>query len=598
MILSGRSIPRSWGEARNMIGLLLLAAASGAFAEDTATERLYRLFRDSREQQVTESPETATYMGRAEFNDRWTDLSPAAMERRRASRKARLAAVSAINRAQLSAADQLNYDLFAEGARQAVERDRYLGHLLPVDPLFNGPHLAVPAMLAGMPARNVRDYENVLARLRAVPKLVEQTIALLEEGRRRGVTHPRVVMRGVPAQLDRLTSGRPEQSPFLVAFRRFPASVPEAERVRLTRSAAQVVDGEVYAAFRQLREYLETRYMPGARESIARTDLPDGVAWYAFDVRQHTTTALSAREIHELGLREVRRIREAMDGVMRQVGFSGDFAAFVAFLRTDPRFYYTKPEELLMGYRDLCKRIEPELPRLFSKLPRRPYGVEPVAAHVAPSETTARYRAGSEDGTRAGAFLANTYKLETRPKFEMEALTLHEAVPGHHLQISLAQEMEGVPEFRRSLRLNAYTEGWGLYAESLGAELGFYQDPYARFGQLSYEMWRACRLVVDTGMHAFGWSRERAIDLMRANTALTEQNIVVEVDRYIAWPGQALAYKMGELRIHELRREAERELGSKFDVREFHDAVLKNGPLPLELLSREVRAWIRSRKAR
>ncbi|MBL8214839.1 MAG: DUF885 domain-containing protein [Bryobacterales bacterium] len=577
--------------------LFWLAGTTLLLSQQTDTERLHRLFREAREQQLEDSPELATYRGDTRFNDRWTDFTPSAIEHRKQRRKARWATLTAIDRSRLTAQDQLNYDLFATTLREAIERDGFPGYLLAMDPLFNGPHISVPAVLAGMPARTANDCENYLARLRAVPKLLEQSIALLEEGRRTGVTQPRSVMREVPAQLERLTAGSPENSPFLAALQRLPASMPESERALLRREAAKVVDGEVFPAFRRLRTYLQKRYLPACRDSIARAGLPNGKQWYAVDVRQHTTTTTPVSEIHDMGMREVKRIRAAMEGVMHDVRFTGSFAAFVEFLRTDPRFYYTNTADLLAGYRDLCKRIEPELPRLFLKLPRLPYGVEPVAAHIAPSETTARYRAGSEDGRRAGAFLANTYKLETRPKFEMEALTLHEAVPGHHLQIALAQEMEGVPEFRRSLRFNAYGEGWGLYAESLGEELGFYKDPYSKFGQLSYEMWRACRLVVDTGMHELGWSRQQAIDFMKQNTALTEQNIVVEVDRYIAWPGQALAYKMGELRIKQLRQEAERELGAKFDIRQFHHAVLRNGPLPLDILSREVRAWIRAQAA-
>jgi uncharacterized protein (DUF885 family) len=297
-----------------------------------------------------------------------------------------------------------------------------------------------------------------------------------------------------------------------------------------------------------------------------------------------TTTDWTPKQIHEIGQSEVKRIRAEMEAVMRKTGFGGSFSAFLEFLRTDKQFYYTRAEDLLTGYRDISKRIDPELPRLFERLPRMTYGVRAVPDHVAPSETTARYFPGDLAGTRPGYFVANTYKLETRPKYEMEALTLHEAVPGHHLQIALALELTDVPEFRKLLPVTAFSEGWGLYAESLGEELGFYKDPYSKFGQLSYEMWRACRLVVDTGMHAFGWSRQQAIDFMKANTSSTEQNIVVEVDRYIANPGQALAYKIGELKIKELRKRAEQALGSKFDVRAFHDAVLANGAVPLDVL--------------
>jgi uncharacterized protein (DUF885 family) len=310
-----------------------------------------------------------------------------------------------------------------------------------------------------------------------------------------------------------------------------------------------------------------------------------------------TTTDLTPQQIHDLGLSEVARIRAEMDRVIAGSGFSGDFAAFTEFLRTDPQFYYTKPEDLLAGYRDISKRADPELIKLFGTLPRVPYGVTPVPDFMAPSQTTAYYEPGSLEAGRPGQFFANTYKLDERPKWEMEALTLHEAVPGHHLQISLQQEVEDMPWFRRFGGETAFFEGWGLYAESLGTEMGFYKDPYSKFGQLTYEIWRAIRLVVDTGMHSLGWSRQQAIDYFIANTGKAEHDIVVEVDRYIVWPGQALAYKIGELKIKELRAYAERELGPAFDIRSFHDQLLVNGAVPLSVLETHIHEWVAAEKA-
>jgi uncharacterized protein (DUF885 family) len=320
--------------------------------------------------------------------------------------------------------------------------------------------------------------------------------------------------------------------------------------------------------------------------------LPDGEAFYQYQIRRYTTLPLTAREIHETGLREVARIRLAMDSVQRQVGFTGSFAEFLTFLRTDPRFYYTSEDDLLEGYRDIAKRIDGELPRLFAVLPRTPYGVRKIPDYAAPSQTTAYYLPGASDGSRAGFFFANTYKLETRPRYEMEALTIHEAMPGHHLQIARAQELTGLPAFRRNAGYTAYVEGWGLYSESLGPALGLYTDPYSRFGQLTYEMWRACRLVIDTGIHAFGWSRDSAIAYLLDHAAKTPQDAAVEIDRYIVWPGQALAYKVGELTLQRLRRTAESTLGSRFDIRTFHNALLDNGPLPLPVLEREMDTWL------
>jgi uncharacterized protein (DUF885 family) len=368
--------------------------------------------------------------------------------------------------------------------------------------------------------------------------------------------------------------------------------VAEPDRERLRRAAGEAYRAEVAPAYLRLHRYFTETYLPRTRETIALSDLPDGEAWYAFNVRQSTTTGLTPREIHELGLEEVRRIRAEMDRAQAQSGFRGSFSEFMAFLRSDPRFFFERAEDLLRGYRDICKRADPELVKLFATLPRLPYGVVPVPAYAEKSQTTAYYEPGSPAAGRPGYFFANTYDLRARPKWEMEALALHESVPGHHLQIALAQELAAVPEFRKHGFYTAFIEGWGLYAEALGGEMGFYTDLYARFGQLTYEVWRAIRLVVDTGMHAFHWSRERAIAYFEENAGKAAHDIVVEVDRYIVWPGQALAYKIGELRIKELRARASAALGEAFDVRAFHDQVLGSGALPLDVLEARIDSWI------
>jgi uncharacterized protein (DUF885 family) len=354
----------------------------------------------------------------------------------------------------------------------------------------------------------------------------------------------------------------------------------------------------VLPAWRQLHRFLSDRYVPGARETIGLSAVPDGEAWYAFAVRQYTTTGMAPSEIHALGLREVARIRAAMDSIIRQTGFTGSFADFIQFLRTDPRFFFTDTASLLREYRDIAKRIDPGLIRLFGRLPRTPYGVIAVPPYSERNVTTAYYMPGSPEAGRPGYFYANTYDLKARPKWEMEALTVHEAVPGHHLQIALAQELENVPEFRNHLGFTAFVEGWGLYSESLGHDLGLYTDPYSRFGALTYDMWRAVRLVLDTGLHSMGWSRQQAIDYFAANSSKPLHDITVEVDRYISWPGQALAYKIGQLKIRELRDHAQRELGNAFDVREFHDEVLGAGAIPLNILDARIRAWVTREKQR
>jgi uncharacterized protein (DUF885 family) len=392
----------------------------------------------------------------------------------------------------------------------------------------------------------------------------------------------------------------PLTSPMLQAFTRFPppAAVPTAEQERLRAAAVAAYREAVAPAFRRLHTFLAERYVPGCRESIAMRDLPDGMAWYRVRARASTTTDLMPEQIHAIGLAEVKRIRAQMDSVIAASGFRGSFAEFVQFLRTDPRFYFTTADDLLRASRDIAKRADPELVRLFGTLPRLPYGIAPIPAYAERSQTTAYYQPGSPAAARAGTYFVNTYDLSARPKWEMQALTLHEAVPGHHLQIALAQELTGVPEFRRYGGYTAFVEGWGLYSESLGGEMGFYADPYSKFGQLTYEMWRAIRLVLDTGIHTMGWSRAQAIDFFKANAAKSEHDIIVEVDRYIVWPGQALAYKIGELKLKELRAYATHQLGDRFDVRAFHDQVLGAGAVPLDMLEGRIGAWVAAVKAR
>ncbi|HEY7841836.1 MAG TPA: DUF885 domain-containing protein, partial [Gammaproteobacteria bacterium] len=491
--------------------------------------------------------------------------------------------------------DALSLELLNWELGIAVDGQKFPSEYLAIEQL-DGPQLTFPQLMGIMPAATVRDYENYLARLNAFPVFLDQVRALLEKGIEAGWTQPAGPLRSVPTQIEEQLAEDPEKSTLYAPFTKFPGAIAPAERERLSASAKAAIQKNVLPALRQLRDFVRDTYLPKGRPQIAASSMPDGKAWYELAIRRYTTTTLTADRIHELGLSEVKRIRAEMDKVIADSGFKGSFAEFLTFLRTDPRFYYTKPEDLLIGYRDIAKRADEQLPKLFAELPRTPYGVQPFPDFEAPSQTTARYYPSAEDGSRAGLFMANLYKLEARPRYEMEALTLHEAVPGHHLQIARAQELEGLPAFRRNGNYTAYIEGWGLYAESLGTEMGFYTDPYSRFGQLTYEMWRACRLVVDTGMHAKGWSRQQAIDLMKENTAKTEQDITVEIDRYIVWPGQALAYKLGELKLKELRARATKALGDRFDVRRFHNAVLDSGPLPLTVLEREIDRWIAAQR--
>ena len=559
--------------------------------------RLQKLFDLSWEYVMHASPEFATLVGYPGLNDRWSDSSFESIEFGRALDPKILKALDSIDRSKLTPAEQVNYDLAHRRVERGMEGQKFHGEYLQINQV-GGPQQGIPQLLSVMPANNVKDYENVIARLKGIPTVIDQTIALLNKGLQEGITPPRVTLRDVPAQLGNLLVDDPLKSPLMRAFQKFPASIPAAEQERLKSKAVKAFDERDLPAFRKLQSYLTNTYLPASRDTIAMGDLPNGKAWYAFNVRNSTTTNLTPEQIHQIGLSEVKRIRKQMDELIASTGFKGSFEEFLTFLRTDPRFFYDKPEDLLTGYRDIAKRIDPGLVKLFGKLPRLTYGVIPVPSYSEKSQTTAYYEDGSQAAGRPGYFFANTYDLKSRPKWEMEALTLHEAVPGHHLQLSIAQELENVPEWRRHDDYTAFVEGWGLYAESLGSDLGLYEDPYSKFGQLTYEIWRAIRLVVDTGMHDMGWTRQQAIDYFKANAAKTEHDIEVEVDRYIVWPGQALAYKLGELKIKELRAYTEKELGPRFDVRAFHDHVLGNGALPLDLLEKNIKVWVAEEKAK
>ena len=575
----------------------------GQGASNTAANEEVRRFRvflsEDWKQWMQEYPEYATSVGFPGQNRRWTDDSQAGRETRIKHMRESTVAMKQFHRELLPPNEQLNYDLYVKRLQNSEEGLQYGGAAwggggniwIPITQM-DGVQQGPADVLAMMPRQTVSEYEDIMARLEALPVMVDQNMDLMKEGLKKGYSPPKITMRDVPKQVEDLIPPDPMKSALLEPFTKFPASMGEADRVRLTERAKQIYTSADAPAYKKLHEYLVSTYIPACRETIAARDLPNGVAAYAYRVRWYTTTNLTPAQIHEIGLTEVKRIRAEMDKVIASTGFKGSFKEFTEFLRTDPLFFYDKPEDLVNGYRALTKEIDPQLAHEFGKLPRLTYGVVEIPAFTAPSQTTAYYQAGSPEAGRPGSYFVNTYNLMARPKWEMEALSLHESVPGHHLQIALAQEQEGVPEFRKHSGYTAFVEGWGLYAESLGPELGMYKDPYSKFGQLTYEMWRAVRLVVDTGMHMMGWSRQQAIDFFRENTSKTDQDITVEVDRYIVWPGQALAYKIGQMKIRELRTEAEKELGSKFNVRTFHDAVLEQGAVPLDLLQAHVEEWI------
>ncbi|MFP5245914.1 MAG: DUF885 domain-containing protein [Thermoanaerobaculia bacterium] len=575
--------------------ILVLLFAFVAMADTAERDKLHRLFEDEWQWQLRDDPEEATILGEPGHDDRLQDRSAKAYASRREHNRETLQKIEAIDRAKLSAEDQLNYDLFLLQTRMLVEGDRFPAEILPITQM-GGIYMTLGELAQAIPRDTVKDHENFLARLRAFPRAVDETIAAMKEGVAKGLTIPRVIVRDLEELIGNQIVDDPVKSPiYELAFTNFRSTIPAAEQARLQKEAAEAIRKDVVPAMRKLHAFWVNDYLPKTRDSIAISALPQGREWYAYQVRFQTTTSMTPDEIHTLGLSEVKRIRGEMEKIKEQTGFKGSLEEFFAFLRTDPRFYYDTREALLVAYRDISKRIDPELPRLFGVLPRLPYGVIPVPSYSEKVQTTAYYNAGSPESHRPGYYYVNLYEVKSRPKWEMEALSLHEAVPGHHLQIALAQELTGVPDFRRNGSFTAFVEGWALYAESLGPQLGMYTDPYSKFGQLTYEMWRAVRLVVDTGIHAKGWTRQQAIDYFAANSSKPLHDITVEIDRYIAWPGQALAYKLGELKIKQLRAEAEQALGGKFDIRAFHDTVLGAGPLPLSILETRVRDWIKAR---
>jgi uncharacterized protein (DUF885 family) len=587
---------------------LLTGAQTGSSPSEAA--RKFRAYLDEDwKRWMVEYPEKATAVGFPGQNRRWSNNSREGIEARINHLHESLAKLKSISREALPAEEQLNYDLYRELLETSDEGLQYGDDPIPFRDVVPGNFWMPMTQMGGipqgsaetiasMPHRTVADYEDILARFELLPKKVEQTMLLLQEGVKKGFTPPKLMLRDVPKQIADLIPADPIGSPLLEPFTEFPAGFPEAERIRLIDRAKNIYTSTVAPAFQKLHDYFVSSYLPACRDSIAATALPNGAAAYAYHVRWQTTTKLTPQQIHEIGLSEVKRIRAEMDKVIAAAGFQGSFHDFTEFLRNDARFYYDKPDDLVNGYRIIVKKIDPELAHLFGKLPRLPYGVCVIPDFKAPSETTAYYQPGAPNAGRPGCYFVSTFNLHARPKWEMEALSLHESVPGHHLQLSLGQEMENVPEFRKHVGYSSFVEGWALYSESLGEELGLYKDPYSKFGQLSYEMWRAVRLVVDTGMHRMGWTRQRAIDFFRENTGKTDQDVTVEIDRYIVWPGQALAYKIGQMKIRELRTETEKKLGAKFDVRKFHDAVLENGAVPLNVLEAHMKQWIDSQATR
>lgn len=522
--------------------------------------------------------------------DRLPDMSPAALSARQQQRTDWQQQLVKVDTSQLSEQNQINHAILQYRLANQIDEYRFNAHLTPLTS-ESGFHTSVAMMLQRSGLRQSVDYENYLKKLATVPLYMQQQTDWMRQGLLTGITQPKVVLTGFEKSISSYITEDMSTSVFYRPFLVKPDTITDEKWQQLQASAQQIIVNEVNPAYQAFYDFMVQDYIPGARTTIAASALPEGAAFYQNRLEHYTTLQLSPRQVHDTGLAEVKRIRAEMKAIIDQLEFSGSFADFIQFLRTDPQFYPKSEQELLRYAAWLSKQADAELPRLFKTLPRTPYGVVPVPAEIAPKYTTGRYAGASRDD-QAGYYWVNTYALNRRPLYEMPALTLHEAVPGHHLQISLAREQASLPDYRRSFYTSAFGEGWGLYAEYLGLEMGFYDDPYTDFGRLTYEMWRAARLVVDTGMHSMGWSRQQAIDFLAENTALSMHNVTTEIDRYISWPAQALSYKLGELTIRRLRTEAEQQLGSKFNIRQFHDVVLSNGSVPLAVLERQVAAYI------
>ena len=575
-----------WPLVRGLIAGCLLLAPLSASASESALSTII----DEHWQWVLEQyPERRLEYGDRSGNNQWTDMSPEAFQRRYDDEGQFVQRLEQLEPATLTSDEQINRAMLLRQLRDNRAEFEDGLHLIALN-MRSGPQHR-HSMIDYLPMDSEQDYQDWLARLSALPEQLGDYRALLQEGIARDRTQAQIVMSRVPAQIQNLITNDAAESPFYRAFAEMPESFDEETRETLSSSAATIIAEQINPALQELLSFLEQDYLPAAR-APGIGSLPGGKQVYSRLAQHFTTTDLTPDEIHEIGLQEVARIRSEMLAVIEEVKFEGDIAAFNTFLRTDPQFYYDTPEALLEGYQAVSKRLDPGLVKLFGKLPRAPYGVRPIPDEEAPDTTTAYYMRPAIDGSRPGWYYVNLHQPAVRPKFEMEVLSVHESVPGHHLQIALAQELTGLPEFRRNGGFTAFIEGWGLYSERLGYDMGLYTDPYSRYGQLVYDMWRAVRLVVDTGIHYFGWSRQKAIDYFLDNAAKSEADIINEIDRYIGWPGQALAYKIGQLKMLALRSKAEAALGDRFDIRSFHDHMLGAGALPLDILEARMDAWL------
>jgi len=555
-----------------------------------SSQTLHQLFGDYWEWRLAQQPELATRFGRVDHNDRWRDWSKAGRDRLRRAREEYLQKAIYLEPGNLNPADRLSAQLMVSELQTQLEAEPFV-ELVQRTSQSDGAHNEILGVIDQMPSRTVKDYENIITRLRALPTYIDQTIDLLREQLAAGLAQPTIVVDLMLDQIAAQRSDSPEASPVLLAFRQFPGDISASDQQRLRADARKAYEQEFVTSWRKLETFLRETYRPRARREVGLGSLTRGREAYAALIHSYTTTRMTAEQIHQLGLDEVSRIEKEMAQLAREAGFNGSATDYERQLGAQPGMRFTNQEEMLQYARDVLARVQPLLPKLFSRVPKMSVGVRPIPPDREAS-TASNYTVGTPDGSRPAWFNMNTYRPQEQFKYTIDALVMHEAVPGHHLQVGLAREIPGIPDFRRAYAASAFSEGWALYAESLGKEIGIYRDPTTRFGQLASEQFRAVRLVVDTGIHAMGWSRDRAREYFSLHAPAQS---LAEVDRYIARPGQALAYKLGQLKILELRRKAEKTLGARFDIREFHDAVLRNGTLPLDLLEEQVNAYIASK---
>ena len=575
------------------------AAPAGVDRAQAESQKLNAIFDAYFEEYLKQNPLLATSIGDPRYNDRFVvSISPEAIAAEQKLQRDYLARVQTVDRSALSGPDLLSYDVFKSAREREIEGFRFPDELLPLNQFYSTPNsFAQLGSGNGMqPFKTVQDYDNFLKRIDGFVAWTDQALINMRDGIRRGYTLPKILAERTLPQLQAHIVPKAEDSLYWGPVRNMPAGFSAADRERLTQAYRAAIETRVVPSYRRLHDFMRDEYVPQARLSHGMEGLPDGRAWYAYNLKRITTTDYTPEQIHQIGLDEVKRIHGEMAGVMRQVGFKGTLDEFFRFLNTDPQFFFDRREDLIAGYDVLRKRVNPQLPKLFEILPKADYEVRAVEPFREKSAAGGQYQAATEDGSRPGIFYANAYDLSARPKWAMEALSLHEANPGHHFQISIQREQQGLPKFRRFGGYTAYSEGWGLYSESLGPELGMYTDPYQYFGRLEGELWRAIRLVVDTGLHSKGWTREQVLAYMDENSSAAEARRVSEAERYMAIPGQATAYKIGQLKISELRARAEKALGPKFDVRKFHTAVLMDGALPLDVLEAKVDRWIASQR--